>query len=85
MNGQTLLKTQTAWYKSYIRRNSHGRERLNGQTILKAQTAWTEENGQTLPKTGTAMDGREWTGITEDINSLVPILPKTDTAMDGRD
>ena len=43
---------------------------------------------QTILKTGTAIedpDGSEWTDITEDTNSLVPILPKTGTAMDRSD
>ena len=54
------------------------------QTLLKTQTAMV----QIILTTGTAMedpDGSKWTNITEDTNSLVPILPKTGTAMDGRD
>ena len=55
---------------------------------LQQEQPWRirkEVNGQTLLKKGTAMDRREWTDITEDTNSLVPILPKTGTFMDGRD
>ena len=54
------------------------------QTLLKTQTAMV----QIILTTGTAMedpDGSKWTNITEDTNSLVPILPKTGTAMDGRE
>ena len=53
------------------------------QTLLKTLTAMV----QIILTTGTAMedpDGSEWTDITEDTNSLVPILPMTGTAMDRR-
>ena len=53
------------------------------QTLLKTLTAMV----QIILTTGTAMedpDGSERTDITEDTNSLVPILPMTGTAMDRR-
>ena len=63
-------------------RYSHGWKRLNGQTLLKTQTAWYQAyRRQEQPWT----EETEWTDITEDTNSLVPILLKTGTAMDRRE